>query len=299
MRIRKLSLRDYCGWKNAEIDFEEFACLIGPNGIGKTTILNAVHMLCNSLDYEDPIRPDVDIEKVDPEVGTDWTPEITAKARLRASLERNVRNFGEPTSAKTFSVEGIFEHGGQDFVVKATQDGFERNDVIKQDWWWPGIVYFAKFDSDMVNFQLRVELWDKFKAAYEGITGLQVEPEIYKETDLELMGLPCEIVTGFYIHKWGNRVHSRRASAGEKKIAKALTQVVNLEEDRQPEIVLVDNLEMHVHYTRHLRMFDEIKRLFAGKQIITTTHSTTIIQKYEPKQHIVDCEAVKFLEDMA
>lgn len=308
MKIKRLKMTNYCGWREAEIAFDEFAILIGPNGIGKTTILNAVASLCSSMDYAEGITPKKEdhIEAGD-EVGdeaeiAEWVPSVNARARLRASLVKNIYNYEDKDAAAGFVVEGVFEREGKEYTVILTEDGFTRNDILGQPWWWPGLVYFAKFDSDMVNFQLRAELWPKFKKAYEGITGIEVEPEIYEDTDLKARGEPCDIVTGFWLNKqWGaqhTRVHSKRGSAGEKKIAKSLTQVLNLEDIRRPEIVLVDNLEMHVHYTRHLRMFDEVKDLFAGMQIVATTHSTEIITNYEPKDHIIDLGGVRTMEGL-
>jgi predicted ATP-binding protein involved in virulence len=65
-----------------------------------------------------------------------------------------------------------------------------------------------------------------------------------------------------------------------------------LEEHRQPHIVLVDNIEMHLYYKRHLNAIAQIKNLFAGKQIIATTHSQVVMQSYEPKSEIIDLETL-------
>lgn len=270
-RIRRLSLRDYCGYRSADLEFGDFACLYGPNGIGKSTVLNAISSVCSSLDYGDD-------------------------ARLRAQLRPNVRLNGEEGGASSFEVRALFERDGREYNVVLTEGGFETNELVEQDWWWPGLCYFSKFDSDMVNFQLAHAKWPKFKAAYEAITGFDVEPDVHKLSEFCAVpnpGADEDVVIGFWLRKPEGRVYSRRASAGEKKVAKSLTQVFNLEEQRQPDIVLVDNMEMHVYWKRHLRMFDVIKDLFAGKQIVATTHSTVVIEKYEPKAHLIDIEAVK------
>jgi len=289
MRIKSLSLRNFCGYEKADFRFGDFSCLLGPNGCGKTTVLNAVSLLCSSLYFgEEGLSGNIEDDQPEED---DWKPTITPEQRLRAYLQKNIRFFGEPGGSSSFVAEGTFEHEGKELVVRATEAGFARNDVIGQEWWWPGIVYFARFDSDMVNFQLRLDLWPRFKERYEGITGLPIEPEIMVETDLEDMGQDGRMVVGFWLTKDGSRVHSRKASAGEKKIGKALSQAVNLE--RPPHIVLVDNMEMHVYYKRHLRMFEEIKSLFAGRQIITTTHSVVVMNEYEPRSHLVDIEALE------
>lgn len=286
MRIKTLLLHDYCGYQNAEFKFGDFTCLYGPNGIGKTTILNAVSLLTSSLDFKG------DSADLLPGSFKGFTPP-TAGERLQAFLKRNIRNVGDPSGCSAFRLEGVFEHEGTELEVFLTEKGFEKNDLIAQPFWWAGLCYFAKFDSDMVNFQLRFDLWPKFKKAYEGITGIQIEPDVYIETDLNNLknkGECTEYVIGFDMLKPLGRVHSRRGSAGERKIAKALSQVVNLEEVRRPSIVLVDNVEIHVAYTRHLRMIDEMKELFGGMQIVSTTHSPILIEQYQPQEDMVNIE---------
>lgn len=284
MKIKRLSLENFRGYRRASLEFGDFCCLIGPNGIGKTTILDAVSLLCTSLDFKSDAGPVVSTDEV-------WIPKISAQQRLEAFLRKNILNFGRPDDPKGFVVEGVFEHEGQDLTVRLTEKGYEQNDLIEQDWWWPGIFYFAKFDTEMTRFQLQASLWPRFKKHFEGITGFGVEPEVYTETDLADLGLEADLVIGFWMDKGPRgRIHCRAASAGEKKIAKALSQIVNL--DRPPHIALVDNLEMHVHYKRHLRMFEEVKQIFSGIQVIATTHSTVVIDEYEPKSEIVDIEGV-------
>ncbi len=282
MRIKSLSLRDYCGYPKADFKFRDFTCFVGPNGIGKTTILNAISLLTSSLDFK--------TDSADASPGGFASGKITPEQRVQAFLRKNIRNIDDEGSCKAFRVEAVFEHEGKDYAVNLTEKGFEKNELLYQPFWWAGMVYFAKFDSDMVNFQLRADLWPRFKKAYEGITGFEVEPELYTETELKRTGECADYAIGFFIKKPNGKIHSRKGSAGERKIAKALSQVVNLEESRRPSIVLVDNLEMHVHYKRHMRMLEELKDLFGGMQIISTTHSLPIIEKYEPKEDLIDIE---------
>lgn len=278
MRIKTLHLLDYCGYKDAFFNFRDFTCFVGPNGIGKTTILNAISLLTSSLDFKSDAESPGGFNKVTPE------------QRIQAFLRRNIRNIDDEEACKAFRAEAVFEHEGKDINVILTEKGFEKNELISLPFWWAGITYFAKFDSDMVNFQLRADLWPRFKKAYEGITGYEVEPELYTETELKRTGENADYAIGFFIKKPTGKIHSRKGSAGERKIAKSLSQVVNLEEARRPSIVLVDNIEMHVHYRRHLRMLDELKDLFGGMQIVSTTHSLPIIEKYEPKEDLIDIE---------
>ena len=281
MKIDRLFLKDYRGFKDAEFNFGDFACLVGPNGIGKTSILDAVSLLCSSLDFKD--------DKVGP--GGKWVPTATGDQRLKAFLRKNVRGIDDENPCKGFEVHGIFEHEGKKLEAVLTQNGFVTNDVIKEQFWWAGICFFAQFDMDMTNFQLRKPLWEKFAKSWEAITGYPaVAPDIYVVDKLAKVESDAEYCIGFSIKKPAGKVHCRKGSAGEKKIIKALTTIVNLEEERQPHIILCDNICMHVYDARHLAMIEVLKDLFKGKQIVSTAHSSVLVEKYEPKEHIIDVE---------
>lgn len=55
MKIRQISIKNFRGISNATIDFSNFTTLIGPNNIGKSTILQAIHIL---LDNKKPKKED-------------------------------------------------------------------------------------------------------------------------------------------------------------------------------------------------------------------------------------------------
>lgn len=280
MRIKILKLNNFCGYRNAVFNFGNFTCLYGPNGIGKTTVLNAISLLCTSLDFSAPM----DIMNSRP----DMVMTISPEARLRKFLEKNIR-VSDGQSDKQFNLEGVFEHEGKEYSVMLNERGFVQNDIIKQPWWWNGLTYFTKFDTDMGTFILPEHLWPKFSSSYENITGIKIDPDFYDEN---IDGKKETFAINFWLNKPNGRIDQKKASAGEKKIAKALSQVVMLPPERLPHIALVDNLEMHVHYKRHLRMVDEIKSIFSGIQIIATTHSSVIIEQYEPKSDMIDVEDI-------
>ncbi|QUI62500.1 AAA family ATPase [Pseudoalteromonas sp. A22] len=60
MKLEKLTIRNFRGIGFAEIDIEGFTTLVGPNNIGKSTILNAIHLV---LDNKKPKLEDWPAQK--------------------------------------------------------------------------------------------------------------------------------------------------------------------------------------------------------------------------------------------
>lgn len=48
MKLKKLIINNFRGIGFAEIDLENFTTLVGPNNIGKSTILNAIHLVLDN-----------------------------------------------------------------------------------------------------------------------------------------------------------------------------------------------------------------------------------------------------------
>lgn len=302
MRINELLLENFCGFRKARFELGDFNCLIGPNGIGKTTILESIVLLCSSLDFGGAFEEEAASVGED-----DWVPSVNAQARLEGFLRRNVRNIDEEGASPGFRLSCEAEHDGKKHEIVLTNKGFEKNSILEEPWWWHGLCYFAKFDQDMVNFQLPMDLWPQFSEGWEGITGIPIEPEVYRvqtsehedviaamlDRDGESEEEGKEFACGFYMTKFGDRVHSRKGSAGERKIAKALSQIVSLPLERLPHIVLIDNIEIHVARERRLAVVEAVKKVFSGRQLVSTTHSGEIIDHYEPREHLIDVESVR------
>ena len=48
MKLKKLEINNFRGISHAKIDIENFTTLVGPNNIGKSTILNAIHLVLDN-----------------------------------------------------------------------------------------------------------------------------------------------------------------------------------------------------------------------------------------------------------
>ena len=81
-------------------------------------------------------------------------------------------------------------------------------------------------------------------------------------------------------------------SDGEKKICALLKALCDPDYVYNTNIILIDNIEMHIYFKRHAKMFDALKHIFSKYQIITTTHSGTLID------HVNDKYKGKYLYDL-
>ena len=269
MKIKHIKLENFRIFDKIEVDFVDFSILTGTNGIGKTTLLGAVSLLCSSLDYNDP-------------------------KRLKAYLGINIKHYGTSDQRPGFLAEALFEHEGKNYEVVLNQDGWVKNEILNEPFWFGGMTYFSSLDVDRQAFQLKLSLWPDFAKSYETIMGFSIDPDVYEDTMLKRIGEEADIVTGFYLNKPQPQGRSRLsiASGGEKKMAKALAGIICLPKERRPHIVFTDEIERQIDYRRHLVMMAEIQRIFEGTQVIASTHSETIRRDYEPKSNIIDLEKI-------
>ena len=307
--LKKLKLVNYCNFESHTFDFtkptgevHKYVCFFGPNGCGKTTILEAISMLT-----------------------ANWSGR--GEAFIRQSLQKYVRNVDyDPTwqrikdekkaaesAAKGMMIEGVYVSGGDEYTVQLTENGYIRNDfapippedlnkedaiVIIQGGPWgkehlkyrQRIAHFLRSDSDlsMHKFQLHFAQKDKFEKIISTIMRYPtkvVEPSGFT-------GDERTYCTDVIIEKKAHKIHFKRMSAGERKICKSFSEIFNsmqaLAHPSQgesamvgwPRLLLLDNVVMHVYYDRHIQMVECLKDIFEQQQIFATTHSGVLIQKH-------------------
>ena len=145
----------------------------------------------------------------------------------------------------------------------------------------------------MTKFQIIADLKDQFCDFAEAVYGLKCYcPDGSRSFDRGI-----EYISDFVIEKpWsGTKVHYKRFSDGEKKIATLISSLFKRAYKDSPDkenkdILLVDNIEMHIYWKRHMTLIEKMEEYFPDKQIIATTHSPIIINEMD-KMHLVDLEA--------
>jgi len=345
LHLKRLKLVEFCNYEHAEFDFTRpdgspypFICFYGPNGIGKSTLLEAIMLLNMNAVQSSPARMQVALRrfardenydpsyqnvrdsrikrKIDTETWDNWDAQSKDETKL---VNPDGNPWQEPTQKDTrMLIEGIYGMNGREYVVSMNELGFIRNDLmpippdeLDQDAalrvrcsgpWRQNYMHFfqriahqikADSGSSMVRFQLHKSRAREFEEIVGLVTGLDTicaEPT-------GMLPEEKEYCIDFVIVKerGGKKyhIHFKRMSDGERKICKAFSDLLNRTHDLAkpgrpdeiampgwPRLVLLDNLEMHVYYKRHVMMVDCLKRVFARQQIFATTHSGTLIERF-------------------
>jgi hypothetical protein len=144
--------------------------------------------------------------------------------------------------------------------------------------------------NNMFSFQIAEEYGDKFLDIVSAIYDLQCylpRESMVSEYNPEINKY-INFFTDFIITKHGNTlVHYKSFSDGEKKIATLIAALFR--KSREADIILIDNIDQHVYFRRHMTLIAKIEEIFPDKQFIATTHSSVIVNNMDPKL-LIDME---------
>lgn len=279
VRIKNIHFENFKAFEDVNLDFTEnndikkFICFFGPNGCGKSTILETIQVILSKF-------------------------EGISLDRLRYSLGKSVRS-------KDGNKNGVY--GNDDFVItsdiytskgeysiKLNKHGFisdhpqEIKDVLNR------VYYAARFDQELHQFQLERSKWSIFKSLFESITGFTIEENegvFSMSADPIQKEILDKYVLGFKINKPDEIITHKECSAGERKIIKSFSTLLNKE--YCPQIIMIDNVEMHVESGRHLELIKSLKRSFSDSQLFTSTHSYHIPKNLESRGELYDLRFIK------
>ena len=307
IRLSALRMKNFKSYDDYEVRFLEgnsiqrIVGLFGPNGTGKSTMLDAIGMLFSNYCGSDRERIMTSLRKyVRNAVNID----------VAGCTSEDNRNEFVSSDGESFVVEGDFiVEDGTTYTVSVsndpsfykwsngsddgTTDGMDRVFVtgLKND--HPADIkrsltnqcYMTSYDKELNRFQLRKDRWSVFKKLFEAVTGFPVEKvdgELDEDTVSDkkkraAMANLDQYILGIRIEKPFETITERQCSDGEKKIIKNFTTLLN--KDCVPSIILIDNIEMHVEIDRHIALLECVRACFPDSQIIYTTHSEKIISE--------------------
>lgn len=268
---------DYLFDFSSEDGIKDFICFIGPNGEGKSTMLNAIQLVFSRIEGRD-------------------------LARVKTNLGKAVRHVkkysgGGVYGDEDFLITAQIESSLGDYEVQINKSGFVKDHPQEIKNLIYRICYTAKFDQELNRFQLAREKWPEFKEMFETVTGYTVEEnkdiEMYLagSSDVAMKNLVENYVLSFFIHKPTGTISEREASDGEKKVIKSFSTLLTIE--YTPQIILVDNIEMHVEKKRHMRLIEQMKKCYPESQIFSTTHSYYITKILGKQAGIEDLRLIR------
>ena len=252
---------------------KNFACFFGPNGCGKTTILDAIQILFSRY-------------------------EGRSEKYLKILLGKSVRHVdGEQTGVYgdgDFLITAEVESSIGNYEVRLNKGGFlqDHPEEIKSILY--RLCFYARFDQELRNFQLARDKWPLFKDLFEAVTGFEIEEkqDLFHASDDPVQAkLFKEYILNFSIQKPNEIISQSECSAGERKIIKSFSTLLNKE--YIPAVILVDNVAMHVESGRHLNLIESMKRCFPESQIFATTHSYQISRNFGDRAQLYDLRLIK------
>jgi hypothetical protein len=284
IKLKSIRLVNYCGYKDFYLDLAEdegvrrWCIFYGPNGIGKSNFIRAVEMLSS---------PRMLLKRADSQLflrrltyHPDYDPTYFA-------LEK------DESKRINLLMQAVFTTPDGDKVVRLENNWDDRVGLTCNEL-PPELKSAAIFiDADNRNnmhvFQLHAEHRDAFldfanEAYYPFHVSLPEHP--VEEVDTST-GQSILLYTDLLLSKFGHtRVHYKRFSDGEKKLGTLLSQMFRFcygNQSNDYNILLVDNIEMHVYFKRHMRMLRKIEEHFPYTQVVCSTHSPIIINEMDAK----------------
>ena len=294
MRILSLDLTNIFGFRKAVFNFDpQLSMLHGPNGCGKSNILNIVNTLCSprqffGRNFSMYFRKMILHEDYDPAYASYAWDGFAGPMKAIATFDIDGEKKQVSLEVNPALVKRIEDCAKDSSRMEEYSDLITKVGIIKNELPTEQMSYAFLTDADnpsnMSKFQINAEGAEKFLDIARAVYGYEclLEKHVY-EFDSSV-GKDIDFMTDFVVVKNDDgerhnpvRVHYRRMSAGEKKIATLLKQMCTPSQYNSYDIFLIDNLELHIYAKRHKALVDKLRQHFSDKQIIATTHSAVLI----------------------
>lgn len=298
IKLKKIKLKNYCGYRDFELDLTDsdgniktWMMSFGPNGVGKSNLIRAVDLLLRPMAFtlkknlmtfrkmkyhHDYMKGSEPMYEQENDLVMEGIFDVDGEEK-RVVLEDNIRGV-------IFAGRNVDKEKGEISGVKTCELNLDQQGSVFVD---------ADSKSNMHTFQIFASLKDKFCDFAHAVYGLDCYiPDGFAKYDRGF-----EYRQDFVIKKPdGTKVHYSRFSDGEKKIATLISSLFKRAHPDSPDyenkdILIVDNVELHIYWKRHMTLIKKLEEHFPGKQFIMTTHSPIIINEMD-KKYMVDLEEV-------
>jgi predicted ATP-binding protein involved in virulence len=302
IKIKRIHFKNFKAFDDFEIKFLDYAhepiqfsCLFGPNGCGKTTVLSAISSLFSDYNSYDPIRLQALLGKLVRHVNESSIAHFsTDTLKGTEELYDKAVDFSTIENSDDFELTADISCSKGDYSVILTKNGFTQDHPSYVKEVLNRVLYNARFDQELHMFQITRDKWPMFKDLFEAVTGFKIEEKKnvfhYSEDPIQAEMFEKYVVE-FNVHKPDEIISHKECSAGERKIIKSFSTLLNKE--FVPQIILIDNIAMHVESGRHLELVKALKRCFPNSQIFATTHSHNISKNLGNRIELHDLRFIK------
>lgn len=281
--LKSIDFINFCGYKELKLNFFKqdkpipLCVFFGPNGTGKSTVLSGIRMISNPYQFYGR-ENDLYFRKMI--FHEDYDPTYS----------------GFVNSSREIKLIGTFiNKENKEYKVELDKNGLVHSDLPRYNSDQEGWSVFTDADHpmNMNKFQLRKEAANKFLEIASYVYGLPIT--LSKEITTFDLNDSASFYQDLIIQKKEVKVHFKRMSDGEKKIATLLRHICNESFMNSSNIYLIDNAEMHIYFKRHPGLVKRLISVFPDKQFITTSHSATFINAvntYVGKEGLIDLEQI-------
>lgn len=289
MRILRLELEDYRGFERLSLDFDpRLTVLLGENGAGKSTILNALSRPPTSADRRHGSANTVTRILMDQACGNDPLYECSISAGSTSGLGLPPWELGWLTLMSSTRSAGALNAASRELTGEFARDDRKQPEPSFEtflEWFWEGENYEnqerARGKASFEEPQLA--------AVRQAIGLLEIGiSNLYFERPRPGQSTPARAV----VDKAGRRLAIEDLSDGERSLialAASITRRAALSDPsaplQAPIVVLIDELEIHLHPRWQAEVLPRLLRVFPNAQFIVTTHSPLVIMNV-PSQSI-------------
>ncbi|HLP92828.1 MAG TPA: AAA family ATPase [Saprospiraceae bacterium] len=333
MRIKKLELQNYRGFKNASVAFsnDNIAVLFGWNGSGKTSVLDAIATLVSGIpfpkksflgitksDYDYNILEDADIlvgqneAKITAEV-ENLDESLILEESIRRGNQAVFTNSFIPKSIKLEDVLPVVAYYRTNREIPSIKNDEYPNNLRSlfnsrtyayatsinakagtffdfTEWW--------RYEEDIEN-QQKIDKkdfsWERptLHAIRQGITkfltqmGLNFsELRIKRQGTSEIDFAKPSVKAELHILKGDTELKLSQLSAGERSILLLVADIARraailntgfINPLESPGIVLIDEIELHLHPKWQRAVIGALRNTFPNIQFIVATHSPQVL----------------------
>lgn len=328
MRIEKLSLKNFRGFKELEIDFPDkeqqggLAVFIGVNGSGKTSLLNGIsYMLHNELFFD--IKEDKK---------KDLTKNINFQANsyhgslgfVVNNVKSEIINFfvdrenksgayvlasGKKLNEKIQTKTSILAYYNTDRFVpsfpslKAKDINSKSMRIGAIDLQIDEILNFNSFFEwfrNMEDYENEIRLYKNANYRNKALEAIRNAINLFLP-EFEAPRVKRQPIEELVLEKNGNILSISQISHGEKLIFALIGDIVKRLNFANPELenllegfglVMVDEIELHLHPSWQRTIIPNLRNTFPNIQFIVTTHSPQVLSNV-PRENVFILEGFK------